>query len=259
MRITLPLGRRADRNVRQTAVGAIVCQRRSAVHAGCSLRRMARSRHHRLLPSTGAAGHPSPAAPKAPPVFLDTDYGRIRCRRRWGTWRGWCCRSPSSGNRGAPSPPGGDGCTFPWVPSIHAHRTTRPAAFFLCSHSRHFLETINLGSDGKVLKALALAVLQLWPLAAGSLQTQPAPLLGHPPQLRLPRRAGDQRGRRALQPVLAPREAGVSHATRSARGIRATPCRVAQTCVQETGCGTSGPSRIMQVRLHIHRADTDPR
>ena len=28
------------------------------------------------------------------------------------------------------------------------------------------------------------------------------------------------------------------HATRSARGIRATPCRVAQTCVQETECGT---------------------
>ena len=93
--------------------------------------------------------------------------------------------------------------------------------------------------------------------------------LGHPPQLRLPRRAGNQRGRRALeshaqgasdlrpglsqprrrarrrrcvrrtlQPVLAPRKAGVSHATRSARAIRATPCRVAQTCVQETGCGT---------------------
>ena len=36
----------------------------------------------------------------------------------------------------------------------------------------------------------------------------------------------------------APREAGVSHAKRSARGIRATPCRVAQTGVQETGCGT---------------------
>ena len=33
-------------------------------------------------------------------------------------------------------------------------------------------------------------------------------------------------------------KAGVSHAARSARGIRATPCRVAQTCVQETGCGT---------------------
>ena len=55
----------------------------------------------------------------------------------------------------------------------------------LYSHSRHFLATTNPGSDWKVLKALALAVLQLWPLAAGSLQTQPAPLLGHPPQLRL--------------------------------------------------------------------------
>ena len=54
------------------------------------------------------------------------------------------------------------------MPSIHAHRTTRPAAFFLCSHSRHFLATTNLGSDGKVLKALAWAVLQLWPLAAGA-------------------------------------------------------------------------------------------
>ena len=85
-----------------------------------------------------------------------------------GAWCGWCCRSPSSGNRGAPSPPGGDGGTFPWAPSIHAHRTTRPAAFFLCSHSRHFLATTNPGSDGKVLKALALAVLQLWPLAAGA-------------------------------------------------------------------------------------------
>ncbi len=71
-------------------------------------------------------------------------------------------------NRGAPSPPGGDGSTFPGAPSIHAHRTTRPAAFFLCSHSRHFLELANPGSDGKVLKALALAVLQLWPLAAGA-------------------------------------------------------------------------------------------
>ena len=50
--------------------------------------------------------------------------------------------------------------------------------------------------------------------------------------------AGSAYGRRTLQPVLAPREAGVSHAKRSARGIRATPCRVAQTCVQETGCGT---------------------
>ena len=51
-------------------------------------------------------------------------------------------------------------------------------------------------------------------------------------------RAGRRRVRRTLQPVLAPRKAGVSHATRSARGIRATPRRVAQTCVQETGCGT---------------------
>ena len=47
--------------------------------------------------------------------------------------------------------------------------------------------------------------------------------------------------RRTLQPVLAPRTAGVSHAKRSARAIRATPCRVAQTCVQETGCGTGYP------------------
>ena len=35
--------------------------------------------------------------------------------------------------------------------------------------------------------------------------------------------------RRTLQPVLAPRKASVSHAARSARAIRATPCRVAQT------------------------------
>ena len=52
------------------------------------------------------------------------------------------------------------------------------------------------------------------------------------------RTRGRRRVRRTLQPVLAPREASVSHAARSARGIRATPCRVAQTCVQETGCGT---------------------
>ena len=44
---------------------------------------------------------------------------------------------------------------------------------------------------------------------------------------------GRRRVRRTLQPVLTPREAGVSHAKRSARGIRATPCRIAQTCVQE--------------------------
>ena len=49
-----------------------------------------------------------------------------------------------------------------------------------------------------------------------------------------------RRVRRALQPVLAPREAGLSHATRGPRAVRATPSRVAQTCVQETGCGT-GP------------------
>ena len=60
------------------------------------------------------------------------------------------------------------------------------------------------------------------------------------------RRRGGRRVRRTLQPVLAPREAGVSHAARSARGIRATPCRVAQTCVQETGCGTrTSPHNIV--------------
>ena len=62
------------------------------------------------------------------------------------------------------------------------------------------------------------------------------------PGLSKPRRGarGRRRVRRTLQPVLAPRKAGVSHATRSARAVRATPCRVAQTCVQETGCGTIG-------------------
>ena len=47
-----------------------------------------------------------------------------------------------------------------------------------------------------------------------------------------------RRFRRAVQPELAPREAWLSDADRSARGVRATPGRVAQTCVQETGCGT---------------------
>ena len=42
---------------------------------------------------------------------------------------------------------------------------------------------------------------------------------------------------------LAPREAGVSHAARSARGVQATSSRVAQTCVQETGCGTKPERR----------------
>ena len=95
------------------------------------------------------------------------------------------------------------------------------------------------------------------PVSVGPLP-QPASVLGHPPQLRLPRRAGNQRGRRALeshaqgasslrpglsklgrrarrrrqvrrtlQSVLAPREAGVSHAARSARGTRAASSRVA--------------------------------
>ena len=41
------------------------------------------------------------------------------------------------------------------------------------------------------------------------------------------------------RPAPTPRAAGVSNATRSARGVRATSRRVAQTCVQETGCGTS--------------------
>ena len=75
-------------------------------------------------------------------------------------------------------------------------------------------------------------------------------------------RAGRRCVRRTLQPVLAPREAGVSHAARSARRIRATPCRVAQTCVQETGCGTdslpsaastaSARARLRQVTRASH-------
>ena len=40
------------------------------------------------------------------------------------------------------------------------------------------------------------------------------------------------------RPAPTPREAGVLHAARSARGVQATSSRVAQTCVQETGCGT---------------------
>ena len=43
-----------------------------------------------------------------------------------------------------------------------------PAAFLIFSHSRHFLATTNPGSDDKVLKALALAVLQRWRMAAGA-------------------------------------------------------------------------------------------
>ena len=54
--------------------------------------------------------------------------------------------------------------------------TGRPRSFS-APHSRHFLATTNPGSDGKVLKALTLAVLQLWPLVAGSLQTQPAGIM----------------------------------------------------------------------------------
>ena len=42
-----------------------------------------------------------------------------------------------------------------------------------------------------------------------------------------------------LQSVLAPREARLSHATRGPRGVQPTPRCVAQTCVQETGCGTA--------------------
>lgn len=84
------------------------------------------------------------------------------------------------------------------------------------------------------------------------------PVLGHPPQLRLPRRTGNQRARRtvephaqgasdlradlldprrrarrrrrvrrAVQPELAPREARMSDADRSAREVRTTSCRVA--------------------------------
>ena len=43
-----------------------------------------------------------------------------------------------------------------------------------------------------------------------------------------------------LRMTTAGRMAGLSHATRGPRGVRATPSRVAQTCVQETGCGTNG-------------------
>ena len=62
---------------------------------------------------------------------------------------------------------------------------------------------------------------------------------GRRPGLSRRRARRRRRVRRALQPVLAPREAGLSHATRGPRRVRATPGRVAQTCVQETGCGTS--------------------
>ena len=48
-----------------------------------------------------------------------------------------------------------------------------------------------------------------------------------------------RRVRRAIQHDLAAREARVSHPDRGARGARATPGGVAQTCVQRTGCGTS--------------------
>ena len=47
-----------------------------------------------------------------------------------------------------------------------------------------------------------------------------------------------RRVRRAIQHDLAAREARVSHPDRGARGARATPGGVAQTCVQRTGCGT---------------------
>ena len=94
-------------------------------------------------------------------------------------------------------------------------------------------------------------------------------ILGHPSELRLRRGTRNQRGRRALesdaqgasdlrqgiseprrrargrrrfrralQPELAPREAPIPDAHRSARNLPATPGRVVQTSVQETGCGT---------------------
>ena len=111
--------------------------------------------------------------------------------------------------------------------------------------------------EADVARGLALRYGPRQPVPVGPLP-QPASVLGHPPQLRLPRRAGNQRGRRALeshaqgasclrpglpkpgrsarrrrrvrrtlQSVLAPREAGVPHAARSARGTRAASSRVA--------------------------------
>ena len=58
-----------------------------------------------------------------------------------------------------------------------------------------------------------------------------------------------RRLRRAVQPELAPREAWLSDAARSARGVRATPGRVAQTCVQETGCGTRRRPGVVAVAV----------
>ena len=64
-----------------------------------------------------------------------------------------------------------------------------------------------------------------------------------------------RRVRRALQPVLAPREAGLSHATRGPRRVRATPSRVAQTCVQETGCGTVDAVLLPEPSRHAVHLD----
>ena len=60
------------------------------------------------------------------------------------------------------------------------------------------------------------------------------------PHLSEPRGCADRRRRvrRAIQHDLAARAARVSHPDRGARGARATPGGVAQTCVQRTGCGT---------------------
>ena len=98
---------------------------------------------------------------------------------------------------------------------------------------------------------------------------QADPVLGDPPQFRICRGTGNERGggaveshaqgasdprpnlseprgrprrrgrlRGAVQPDLASREAWVSHADRGARGVCATPGGLAQMCVQGTGCGT---------------------
>ena len=104
-----------------------------------------RARHR---PGHGTHGRRHLLAPEADLQANCQSHGR------W-TWCGWCCRSPSSGNRGAAG-------------VIAGRAAGRPRAFS-SPIPEYFLQTTNPVSDWIALQTLALGVLQRWRMVAGSL------------------------------------------------------------------------------------------
>ena len=90
---------------------------------------------------------------------------------RW-TWCGWCCRSPSSGNRARRCRRGVTDAPSTRVPSIQrsSHHPSGLCSFFFLQLQTFQSKPTNHGSDETGLKILSLVTLQLWQTVAGSLQ-----------------------------------------------------------------------------------------